>query len=316
MTKPDNSLDVLDEVYPIRTVSTMTGVNPITLRAWERRYGIIAPRRTQTRHRLYSRADIDLINRVVGLLDKGMSIGQVRQVLTSEVGRTLDNPSEEVGPWQRYLERMIAAVTRFDEPYLEDTYSEALAFYPVDVVTKQLVIPLLETLGERWRRAEGSVAEEHFFAVYLRNKIGARFHHRTRHNEGHCLLGACLPGEQHEVGLLLFALGAHDRGYRLVLLGANMPLEELPVAATRARADAIVLSGSIEPSLDLLQTRLPDLVRSAGLPVFMGGKTSIRHRDLVLSAGAIPVGDDVGQGLKLIARHLQPPKSKLEIVGD
>jgi MerR family transcriptional regulator, light-induced transcriptional regulator len=304
--KSENTAELLDEVYPIRTVSTMTGVNPITLRAWERRYGLIAPRRTETRHRLYSRADIDLINRVVSLLDKGMSIGQVRQVLHSEGVRSASGPGEETGPWLRSQEKMIAAISRFDEGYLEDTYNEALALYPIEVVTRQLLVPLLENLGERWRNAQGSIAEEHFFSLYLRNKIGARFHHRNRQPLGCCLLGACLPGEQHEIGLLLFALAAHDRGYRLVLLGSNMPIAELPAAAGRARAAAIVLSGSIDPPATLLQYELPDLVRHAQLPIFMGGKTSIRYRDAVLGAGAIPVGDDLGQGIKLITRQLQP----------
>ena len=69
------------ELFPIRTVASLTGVNAITLRAWERRYGLIKPVRTDSGHRLYTQVDIDTIHQVVALLDKGVAISQVRNAL-------------------------------------------------------------------------------------------------------------------------------------------------------------------------------------------------------------------------------------------
>ncbi len=293
-----NAAATASELYPIRTVSTLTGVNPITLRAWERRYGLIRPVRTPTGHRLYRREEIDLINKVVTLLEKGIPISRVRQALAMHEAQAPEKALAEAGPWQRYRARMIGAIIRFDENGLEEAYNEALSLYPVDIVTRRLLLPLLRELGERWESAEGSVAEEHFFGVYLRNKLGARFHHRNRSNTGPKLLAACMPGEQHEIGLLLFALSAHERGYRLVLLGADMPLSELPVAAKHAQSNAIVLSGSIEPAADVLARQLPELVHAATVPVFIGGIASVRFRDAIIRAGAVPVGSDIEQGLK------------------
>jgi len=291
------------ELYPIRTVSTLTGVNAITLRAWERRYGLIRPVRTESGHRLYARADIDTIHRVLTLLDKGIAIGQVRNALAEAAPAA--TRVAETGPWPGYRERLIAAITQFDENRLEDTYNEVLALYPTDMVTRQVLLPLLVKLGERWETAEGSVAEEHFFGVYLRNKLGARFHHRSRNNTGPKLLAACLPGEHHEVGLLLLALAAHEQGFRLVLLGADMPLAELPHAARQAQCAAIVLSGSLEPQPELLRTQLAELVRSAGVPVFIGGGTSVRQRDAIVAAGAAPLGTDITTGLRHIRDALE-----------
>jgi DNA-binding transcriptional MerR regulator/methylmalonyl-CoA mutase cobalamin-binding subunit len=285
------------EFYPIRTVSTLTGVNPITLRAWERRYGLIRPVRTPKGHRLYTREDIDLIHRITALLDKGVSISLVRAALgLSPAG---ERPVRAVtDPWRGYRERMVGAITRFDEARLEETYNEVLSLYPTDLVTQRLLLPLLEELGRRWESAEGSVAEEHFFGVYLRNKLGARFHHRHRGNQGPRLLAACLPGEEHEIGLLLFALAAHDHGFRVVLLGANMPLAELPVAVKRAQADALVLSASLDPETDILEKELPGLVAAVDVPVVVGGRTSVAHRDEIVRAGAKALGSDIELGLK------------------
>lgn len=291
------------EAYPIRTVSTITGVNPVTLRAWERRYGLIKPKRTAKGHRLYTREDIELINQVVTLLDKGLAISQVRTALRGR-GKPEGPATEHVEPWQRYRERIIAAVTRFDENIIEEAYNDALSLYPVDIVTRQLLLPLLKELGDRWESTEGSVAEEHFFGVYLRNKLGARFHHRSRNTSGPRLLLACMPGELHEIGLLLLALSAHDRGYRLVLLGPNMPLGELSLAARRSSSDAIVLSGSIEPTAQARHD-LAALVAATALPVFVGGVTSVRHADALSDAGVIPLGDDIQQGLRRLGETMK-----------
>ena len=153
--------NVQTALYPIRTVSELTGVNSITLRAWERRYGLFEPVRKESGHRLYTQEHIDLITRVVGLLDRGMRIGQVKAQFESETV-TGDEDHHEVNDlWKRYLDHMIAAVIQFDESGLESTYGQALSLYSVDTVTEKLLMPLLKELGRRWEEDQGSIAEEH-----------------------------------------------------------------------------------------------------------------------------------------------------------
>ncbi len=295
------------EFYPIRTVSTLTGVNAITLRAWERRYGLVKPVRTVSGHRVYTRTDIDMVHRILSLVENGVAIGQVRQALAAHAA--VKPTAAEEGPWAGYRARMTAAIAQFDENRLEDVYNELLSLYPTERVTREALLPLLGELGDRWRAARGGIAEEHFFAVYLRNKLGARFHHRSRGAAGPKLLVACLPGEHHEAGLLLFALAAHDHGFRLVLLGADMPLAELAYAAHRSQVAAVVLSGSVEPRQELLEQDLPLLVREAGVPIFVGGLTSVRRRDAMVAAGAVPLGSDIVAGLAHIGATLAHPAS-------
>ena len=183
---------------------------------------------------------------------------------------------------------MSSAVSRFDEPALERLYDDALATHPLDRVTSRLLLPLLAELGDRWESAEGSVAEEHFFATFLRNKIGARFHHRVVLTTGPMLLGACAPGEHHEIGLMLFALAAHGAGMSLgALLGANTPLADLPLVCRRAECDAaadLEFHGAVSGI-----PRVRDSVRwssGPGAPVFAGGgRLQFEHRDAIVSAG-------------------------------
>jgi hypothetical protein len=250
-------------------------------------------------------ADVDLINRVVALLDNGMSIGQVRQVLDI-AGPACPEPAPEAGNaresdlWRRYQDRLLRAIAAFDDGVLGDVYNETLALYPVDIVTSRLIVPLLRELGERWAQGQGSIAEEHFFSMFLRNKLGARFHHLGRNRSGSKLLAACLPGEQHEVGLLLFALAALDRNYQVVLLGPNTPLSELPPVVERAAIQAIVLSGSVEVATATLEEELPRLHRSVAIPVFVGGQVADRYSDAITAAGAITLGQDLSLALRRI----------------
>jgi DNA-binding transcriptional MerR regulator/methylmalonyl-CoA mutase cobalamin-binding subunit len=294
------------ELYPIGTVADLTGVNPITLRAWERRHRLIQPIRTPTGRRLYSPADIELIERVVALLDRGMRIGQVKDELDAQDRRDAAAAADG-DPWGVYLGRMTAAIIRFDEAALEEVYNSALSLYSVDDVTRELLTPLLIALGERWQTGTGSVAEEHFFGFYLRNKLGARFHHRPRGNSGPRILAACLPHEQHENGLLLLSLALHERGFRVVSLGSNLPLEELPAAVRQSGCDAVVLSGSLEPEPELLATRLPRVVAGAGVPVIVGGAASVGCQDAIRVAGAVPVGEDLDRGIAQIEKLLDVP---------
>ena len=298
-------LDTVDSgLYPIGTVSDLTGVNAITLRAWERRYDLFEPVRKASGHRLYTQQHIDLINRIVSLLERGMRIGQVKAHLDAEQARAEGGAGTAQALWQRYLQRMITGVVQFDEAALEEAYGEALAIYPVKTVTEELLTPLLMELGRRWEDGEGSVAEEHFFGCYLRSKLGARFHHRVRAEGGPKLLLACLPGDRHETGLLLFALAANDVGYHTIVLGADMPLDELPAAARKTRCAAIVLSGLVAPDAATLKSGLSTCVEQCNVPVFIGGRASVDAYDALKRAGTEPLGTDLETGLARMSEIL------------
>ena len=231
------------------------------------------------------------------LTQQGIRISQIQpEMLESGV-------SPEAGPasdqWKKYLDSMLAAIINFDEDRLEDIYNEALSLHSIGAVTRKLLTPLLVELGLRWEGGEPvSIAEEHFFAFYLRNKLGARFHHRPRRNTGPMILLAGLPGEHHDIGLLLFALALIEAGYRVLPLGANMPLEYLPQVAGAKHCSAIVLSGAVEPSARVLTDDLPDLVGATPIPVFVGGLASVYGCDPITKAGAEPLGRDIDHGLR------------------
>jgi methanogenic corrinoid protein MtbC1 len=244
---------------------------------------------------------------VLEQLGNGMPISSVaRNVSTLEISEESDPVADA---WSDYRRSMVAAISRFDESVMDGIYNEAMSLYPVDIVTNRLVVPLLQELGERWSAGdEGGIAEEHFFSVFLRNKLGARFHHRNTNNSGPVIVAACLPGEYHEFGLLLFALSAHARGYRLILLGADMPLHELPLVLSRTQADGIVLSGSEAAHCMELAMQIAGLAQAVTVPVFVGGIVADKCREVIEDTGGIPIGPDLVTGIQIIRSTLPSRK--------
>lgn len=289
--------------FPIRTVAALTGVSAFALRAWERRHGLITPQRTANGQRLYSQADVERIRHILSLLDAGMAIGQVADVIDDAPKAA--PPVEDF--WTRQRARMADAIAVFDEQHLENAYQEALALHPMEQVTEHLLLPLLRSVGQRWLSSECGIAEEHFFSVYLRNKLGARFHHRRILDSGPLLLCACLPGERHDIGQLLFALAAHERGFRCVLLGADVPSNAVESAAVRIKPAAVALSAYIEPPPSFWTENLPRLVQAVTVPVFVGGPLCLSHRRHILAAGAHDLGSHLNLSFQRIHTALPKP---------
>ena len=304
-------------LFPISTVSEATGVPPVTLRAWERRYDFLTPRRTAKGHRLYSLEQIDLIRRVTTLIDSGVPVGRVGDLIRLETAGEEELASQG-DTWEVARDEMLAAVCRFDERGLDRIYERLLTRFSDAKVTEQLIIPMLRRLGASWQRGETGVAEEHFFSLYIRNKLGARWHHSEKAIAGRPLVVACMPGERHEYGLLFFALIARARGFDPVLLGAAMPLEELDKVVNQTRAAGVVISSTIQPGWQVVERDLRQLCRVVDVPVFVGGAGTLGMEQTLEAAGARPVGAELVAGVETVYRTLaaEPQGSGEDIDGD
>ncbi|MGE0383703.1 MAG: MerR family transcriptional regulator [Gammaproteobacteria bacterium] len=292
------------ETYPMRTVAKLTGVNPVTLRAWERRYGLIRPLRAPSGHRTFRREDIERIHRINDLVSRGLAIGQVRGAL--DAARRASPDTARDGVWPGYLERCIAALARFDAGALDDAFDTVFSIHTVATATERLLIPLLVEVGRRWSDGEGTIAQEHFLSVYVRNKIGALVQLRSRRGNGPTLVCACTPGQQHEIGLLLFVLAAQSEDFGTIVLGPNLPLAEIAAVVRQADARGVVLSCPGQCRVEVLDRDLAALVAAAGVPVFLGGEGSLRHQERIAAAGAVALGMEFGPALRRIRSALPP----------
>lgn len=187
---------------------------------------------------------------------------------------------------------------------LTSCINDALSHYPDDLINMRLSTPLLHQLEQYWKETPDGIAREHFFTLYLRNKLGSRIQHTNLGSKGPLLLISCLPGDQHEVGMLFFAVNAVSHGYCVLLLGANIPLEQLPAVMNKRPCTAIVLSTATRPAARVINAQLASLVSPLAIPVFVGGTASERYRDEMNACGAICVGFGIQAALKQISETL------------
>jgi DNA-binding transcriptional MerR regulator len=305
--------------FPIRELVLRTGVNASTLRAWESRHGLLKPVRTPSGHRLYSLADVQRVQRLQELLVQGLSLAEIAPLLEQEVGPAAESSAapletlrlKQANPaWYGYLLETLRALEDFSTERLDSLYNAACALYPIDLVTRNLLVPVLEQLGLRWDKRDSGIAEEHFFSAWLRNKLGARLHHSQGLPRGKPLILACLPHENHEIGLLLCALGILQLGHRVVYLGANMPTRQIIHVSRTSHALGIILTGSGVADATPALADITWLVETSHLPVFVGSHYSEQMKDELSRAGAIPLGDNLDLGLHLIESHLASQASR------
>ncbi len=211
------------------------GVNPDLLRAWERRYGVLQPVRSQGGFRLYSAEDAVRVGRMQQGLKNGLSAAEAaRAALAGE------RPPE--GLLDDAAERLLAAVTTFDEAGAHAVIDETVAGFGIETVLRRVLLPTLEEIGAGWRRGEIAISQEHFASNVIRGRLQglARLWGR---GGGPLALLACAPGETHDITLLAFGLVLRSYGWRILYLGADTPVATLvDTAATTEPALTVVTS--------------------------------------------------------------------------
>ena len=301
------------DLFPIRVLSEKTTVGTSTLRAWERRYGLLTPQRTPKGHRLYSGDDATQVNKILNLLDDGHSLPVIADMLKanknagmSEQGTKETLVSEESSSiWTSFIETTLEANSDFNVERLDAIYNEATSLYPIDLVIARLIEPVLNNLGTVWiKRPERGIAEEHFYTSWLKNRIGARFQHSYSHAKGSRIVCACLPGSFHEVGLMLFALSALSRGYRVLYFGADLPLDQLSYITQRSAAKAIVL-GAHMPLDNDLNSELVTHISNLDVPVFIGGYDDNLDTSAVQTSGGVLLGSNIPVALRIFESYVK-----------
>ncbi|EPX9365143.1 MULTISPECIES: MerR family transcriptional regulator [Aeromonas] len=214
---PDLSQEVAplaDEgIYPIREVSRLTGVNAVTLRAWQRRYGLVQPARTEKGHRLYSEQDIRQIGEILSWLERGVSIGQVKGLLSEPYSAPVSDH------WQQTLEQFSQALLAFNQRKAEAELNDLLASYPFELVRSRILQPLVERLLGLWReRPDGELLQQ----VWL-GWLHTRFARHLIEQEKGVPITLASWGQVGPLDLVWAAYELIGQGYEVQLLGAVEP---------------------------------------------------------------------------------------------
>ncbi len=244
----------------IGELSRRVGVPVESLRAWERRYGLLAPSRTQGGFRLYGEDDIARVLAMRANLDRGLFAAEAaRLALAEDVVEPLSSPAPVVD-----ASELAAALDRFDEAGAQQALDRLFATLTVDVVLRDTLLPYLRDLGERWESGKVSVAQEHFASNLLRGRLTALARTWDRGGGPRALL-ACVEGERHDLPLVGFGLVLRSHGWRISYLGADTPVASLVEAARELSPDAVVVSGTVAGVFDPVATQLREVALHAPL---------------------------------------------------
>ena len=253
-----------DNLLRIGELSRRVGVPVESLRAWERRYGLLAPSRTQGGFRLYGEADVARVLAMRANLDRGMSAAEAARVaLAEETALATESPAPVAD-----ARELGAALDGFDEAGAQQALDRLLTTVTLDVVLRDVLMPYLHELGQRWEREEASVAQEHFASNLVRGRLMALARSWDRGGGPRGLL-ACAEGELHDLPLVGFGLALREHGWRISYLGADTPVASV-VDTTRALTPhAVVISGTTAGAFEAIATRLREIALHA--PLYLAG---------------------------------------------
>jgi DNA-binding transcriptional MerR regulator len=237
----------------IGQLARRTGVSPELLRAWEQRYGLLQPTRTGGGFRLYSTADEARVQRMQALVAGGLAAAQAARLVLSggEPARPTVLPSATT--LEAATGDLTASLDRLDEPAANTALDQLFATYTIETVLQEVILPYLHSLGERWAAGEVSVAHEHFASNLLRGRL-LGLAQGWGQGQGPGAILACVPGEQHELGLLVFGVALHRRGWRITYLGTDSPIGPVADIARSVVPTIVVLLAMTEEGF-LDQTR-------------------------------------------------------------
>jgi MerR family transcriptional regulator, light-induced transcriptional regulator len=279
-------------VLRIGELSRRVGVSPELLRAWERRYGLLRPTRSQGGFRLYSTTDEQRVRRMLALQQQGLSPAVAAQTVADEAD-TADAAADAL------RQALAEALDRFDEPAANRAFDRALGTLSLDTLLREIVLDYLTDLGERWSAGQATVAQEHFATNVLRGRL-LGLARDWGQGGGPLALLACPPGELHDLGLICFGLALRARGWRIAFLGTDTPIDTLTQTADNLHPDLVVLTATTPQRLSRVRPELRRLSETTRLAVAGAGTTDA----LATSVGAeLLNGDPVSQAARLVATH-------------
>lgn len=246
MTPPGPRADTAGSLIRIGELSRRLGVSPDLLRVWERRYGLLRPRRTEGGFRLYSPADEERVRAMQRHLAQGFAAGVAARMALGAPSR--DDGPEDGDAFEVARHELRAALESFRDVDAQGVLDRLLAAFTVEAVLRDVVLPYLHELGERWASGAVSVAQEHFASALVRGRL-LGLARGFDIGVGPRALLACPPGEQHDLGLLCFGIGLRGQGWRITYLGADTPIGTLRDTADRLRPDLVVVCAELEEPL-------------------------------------------------------------------
>lgn len=272
--------------YTVKQASSLTGITPDRLRAWERRYGIVTPTRTESRYRLYDDADLARLRLMVRLVDAGtpasLAAEEVRAAY-ADLRTQVDRPSHGPTIWEPAaassrtsaalsVEALVQPARSLSRTEVEQFLDRAFAADSFEAVVERWLLPALNAVGEAWQDGTVDIAGEHFVSSAVRRRLGRAFDAAGIARGGPVVLVGLPPAALHELGSLAFATCLRRIGVDVRWMGSDLPGDSWAHAVRQIRPAAVVISIPTEQDVVAALTVARRLGVSGPPTVFLGGR--------------------------------------------
>jgi DNA-binding transcriptional MerR regulator len=308
-------------LYTIKQAAALSGVPVSLLRAWERRYGVVAPRRTPSGYRLYDDAAIEQLRAMRRLVDAGWSASTAAEAVKSgeplpdaargdvrqDVG-AVPGPTSMVPQGSRQLvAALVDAAVATDAERTEAALDDIFAVGSFERIADELLLPALVEIGEAWADGRISVGGEHAASHAVLRRLAAAFQAAGRpgRRNGAVLVGMP-PGGRHELGALSFAIAARRAGMPVLYLGPDLPLQDWVDTARAVRARAAVIGAVVRTDAPAAAA-VAQAVGAAvpGITIAFGGASAAEAGDdLAPESGAMILPDGITDSVKRVLAAL------------
>ncbi|MED1204677.1 MerR family transcriptional regulator [Heyndrickxia acidicola] len=274
-------------MFGIKKVAELTGIPPVTLRAWERRYDVIKPTRTEKGQRRYSQKDVkDLLWVKHQKEDFGIPVHQAMELLKNKVDEPLLSlPEREAEPsikeqkpkdlYEIHIDRILEALVHYDTGAANQMINLCFSMFDFEDVFHYIIVPILKRVGDEWAQNRLSVIQEHFISQFLERRLLSFFQDLTVNTSNVRAVAFCPPNEHHHIGLLLFSLFLKRRGIDVLFLGENTPTEDLLPLIQMNNVKFICMSVTYQDHAKHLEKVIKELSDSKlGLTFIIGGQAS------------------------------------------
>lgn len=302
--------------YPIKVVSQITGLSVHVIRAWEKRYNVVEPDRTDTNRRLYSEEDIEKLKLLNEALHLGHNIGSIANLTLNEIKNLLNKENRKINERrtepipissevvvEELLSECMEAIMDYDAKKLESILLNASAKLTQPILIEEFVTPLVYKVGDLWHLGEIRVANEHLASAVIRSFLYNLLDSYSLNESAPVLVSATPRGQEHEFGALISGVVAASAGWRVIYLGSNLPAEEIAAVVSHLNARVVALS-IVYPSDDFhLKLELKKLKQllSDGVSIIVGGRAASGYYDTLDEIEAIVVKDTKQLRLELEA---------------
>jgi len=305
-TKGDKRTEMADDtpLYNLKAVTTEVGLSPATLRAWERRYNLLKPKRTPGGHRLYSRQDIEMLKWLVERQNEGLSISRAVEMWNmggesgQPIARQVAAPVTVTGMSESMLdelrEKWLLACLAFNDQAANLVLDQAFALATPETVCREVLQKGLAQVGEGWYRGSVSVQQEHFTSAIAIRRLHALMAVTTPPTRSGQILAACPPGEEHDFILLLVSYLLRRHGWDVVYLGANVPMIDLDDTIHTTSPVLVIASAQTLLAAASLR-RMSEYLASIQVPLAYGGGIFARIPKLVQAISGHYLGGDLAQ---------------------